>query len=65
MASFAMPQGVTVEQMLVAMSQQDIEPEPQPEAVKPARKRARDAAGRLQADDPATPVDEAWEPAES
>ena len=43
MASFAMPQGVTVEQMLLAMSQQDIEPEPepdpQPEAVKPARKR--------------------------
>jgi hypothetical protein len=36
-----MPQGVTVEQMLLAMSQQDIEPEPepQPEAVKPARKR--------------------------
>lgn len=43
MASFAMPQGVTVEQMLLAMSQQDIEPEPepepQPEVVKPARKR--------------------------
>lgn len=41
MASFAMPQGVSVEQMLLAMSQQDIEPEPepQPEAVKPARKR--------------------------
>jgi hypothetical protein len=44
MASFAMPQGVTVEQMLVAMSQRDIEPElepeHQPEPVKPARKRA-------------------------
>lgn len=41
MASFAMPQGVTVEQMLVAMSQQDIEPEPEPEpeTVKSSRKR--------------------------
>lgn len=41
MASFAMPQGVTVEQMLVAMSQQDIEPErePEPETAKSSRKR--------------------------
>ncbi len=41
MASFAMPQGVTVEQMLAAMSQQDIElePEPEPETVKSSRKR--------------------------
>lgn len=57
MASFAMPQGVTVEQMLLAMSQQAVEVELE---AKP-RKRARDSAGRLKADDPATPEDKAWE----
>lgn len=49
---FAMPPGMTLEEMLQAM-------EREPEA-KPVRKRARDAAGRLKADDPATPADEAW-----
>ena len=54
-----MPSGMNLEQMLQAMGQQPVEAEPEEES-KPARKRARDAAGRLKGDDPATPENEAW-----
>jgi hypothetical protein len=57
--SFAMPPGMTLEQMIKVMgTTPPVEVEPEPE-VKP-RKRARDAGGRLKADDPATPENEAW-----
>lgn len=57
MASFAMPQGVTVEEMLEAMGAPA--PEPKPAAPKT---RARVAGGKFKADDPATPdKDEAWQ----
>lgn len=56
-----MPPGMTLEQMLRVMSAGE-PPAAEPEA-KLARKRARDIAGRLKADDPATPENEAWEPA--
>ena len=55
MASFAMPQGVTVEEMLAAMGA----PVTEPAAPKT---RARVAGGKFKADDPATPdKDEAWQ----
>lgn len=54
-----MPPGMSLEQMLKVMA--TAEPAPEPDA-KPARKRARDAAGRLKGDDPSTTEDEAWEP---
>lgn len=64
--------GMTLEQMIKVMGGEQSAPaeheapeirvvfeaEPEPE-VKP-RKRARDAGGRLKADDPATPENEAW-----
>ena len=52
---FSIPQGMTLEQVLLAMGQAS---EPEPEE-KPARKRARDTSGRLQADDLATTDNEA------
>lgn len=59
---FAIPPGMTLEQMLKVMGTAEPAPEPVAEPVKPARKRARDAFGRVKADDPATPENEAWEP---
>ena len=67
MASFAMPQGVTVEEMLEAMGAPVTEPAPAAEPAaeaKPAatRTRARATGGKFKADDPATPdKDEAWQ----
>lgn len=56
MASYALPVGVTVEEMEAAMSGQA---EPIAESHEP--KRARVKGGRFRADDPATPeTDEAW-----
>lgn len=54
---FSIPQGMTLEQVLLAMGQAS---EPEPEE-KPARKRARDAAGRMMGDGPATAENEAWQ----
>lgn len=53
--SFAISPGTSVEQMLQALGRESAAPEPAP------AKRAR-VGGRFKADDPATPVDEAWEP---
>ena len=59
MASFAMPQGVTVKEMLAAMGAPVTEPAAEPAAPKT---RARVAGGKFKADDPATPdKDEAWQ----
>lgn len=59
MASFAMPQGVTVEEMLAAMGAPVTEPAAEPAAPKT---RARVAGGKFKADDPATTdKDEAWQ----
>jgi hypothetical protein len=53
MASYALPVGVTVEEMEAALGHQAKPAEPP--------KRARVKSGRFRADDPATPeTDEAW-----
>ena len=73
---FAIPPGMTDEQLQQALGEPAPEPapapapapEPAPEPVtaaepdppKPERKRARDENGRLKGDDPATPQNEAW-----
>jgi hypothetical protein len=58
--SFAMPQGMTLEQMIKVMGgEQPVEELAAEPEVRP-RKRARDAGGRLKGDDPATPENEAW-----
>lgn len=59
---FSIPPGMTLEQMLKVMGNTEPEPAVEPEPAKPVRKRARNAFGRVKADDPATPENEAWEP---
>lgn len=61
MTSFAMAQGVTVEEMAKAMGAPAAEPAPEPKPAAP-KTRARVAGGKFKADDPATPdKNEAWQ----
>jgi hypothetical protein len=58
MKSFAVPAGMTVEQILQAMNPQSMPALPMQQDV-PKRARVK---GKFKADDPGTPdVDEAWE----
>jgi hypothetical protein len=61
MASFAVPYGVSEEEMAKAMGDAVAEPQPEPAQDAVVVRRAKDSKGRFKADDLRTPEDEAWE----